>query len=325
MNNKEKIIKFANGLFLDVIGFTECRVFEELRPWFQYRKESGLFNEFEEQDIEKKINPRLLMEEGKTIVSIAFPYYYEECKEDNQFSIYTRGKDYHRVVGEYLDKICGFIEALGGKTEAFVDSNPLPERYIATLCGVGFIGKNNTLITEKYGSYVFLGEIITDLEIEADEPIVHGCKECNLCVEKCPTSVIIKDGKNFNSNHCVSYLTQKKHLGENEVPLIKGRIFGCDTCQSVCPHNRNIVKSPIKEFEPKGYMGDINLNSLIRINNGEFKEKYKNHSCGWRGKNILIRNSLINYYLINKEDKDDVDKSITSPYIKDYYDRLFKK
>lgn len=323
MNNKDKITKFANKLSLDAIGFTECRPFEELRQWFQHRKEMNLFNEFEEQDIEKKINPRLLMEDGKTIISIAFPYYYEDCKGDNQFSVYTRGADYHKVLGEYLDKICEFIRELDGRAEAFVDSNPLPERYIARLCGIGFIGRNNTLITEKYGSYVFLGEIITNLEIEVDKPSIYGCKDCNLCMEKCPTSVIIKDGKIFDSNKCVSYLTQKKHLEENEVSLIKGKIFGCDTCQSVCPHNKGIAKSPIKEFEPKGYMENINLNSLIQVSNSEFKEKYKNHSCGWRGKNIIIRNSLINYYLINKEDKDNISESITSPYIKDYYDRLF--
>lgn len=325
MNNKEKIIEFAKEHSLDTIGFTQCREFEELRKWLEYRKKSGLFNEFEEPDIEKRINPRLLMEEGKTIISIAFPYYYEGLEKDNEFSIYTRGEDYHKVVSKYLKQICVFIQGLGGKAQAFVDSNPLPERFIAVLCGIGFIGRNNTLITEKYGSYVFLGEIITDLVIQEDKPIVKGCKECNLCMEKCPTSAIIKDSKNFNSSQCVSYLTQKKYLEDTEISLIKGKIFGCDICQNICPHNKNIVKSVLKEFEPKDYMVEINLNELIRINNGEFKDKYKNHSCGWRGKNILIRNSMINYYFINREDKDDVIKSITSPYIKEYYDRLFKK
>ena len=323
MDKKQAIIEFAKSLSIDTIGFTECRVFEELRPWFEYRKNNNLFNEFEEQDIEKKINPRLLMEEGRSIISIAFPYYYgDDCKE-NYFSIYTKGMDYHRVVMSYLNKICDFIKDLGGIGIPFVDSNPLPERYIATLCGIGFVGKNNTLITKKYGSYVFLGEIITSLELEPDKPNYDQCIGCNVCMEKCPTNVIIKDGENFTSKKCVSYLTQKKELDNDEITLIDGRIFGCDTCQKFCPHNNQILTSTIKEFEPRTYMNDIDLNELISLNNAEFKEKYKNHSCGWRGKNILIRNSLINYYLKYKKDQDDILKKITSPYIKEYYERLF--
>lgn len=325
MNKKQAIIEFAKSLSIDTIGFTECRVFEELREWFEYRKNRGLFNEFEEEDIEKKINPGLLLEGGKTIISIAFPYYYGEDKGDNLFSIYTKGEDYHKIVIDYLNKICEFINKLGGTSIALVDSNPLPERYIASLCGIGFIGKNNTLITNKYGSYVFLGEIITDLALEPDEPNYNNCFGCNLCMKKCPTSVIIEDGKNFNSKRCLSYLTQKKHLDNEEITLIKGKVFGCDECQKFCPHNKDISISSIKEFEPKGYMNEVNLSELILLNNAEFKEKYKKHSCGWRGKNILIRNGLINYYYKNKTDKDEILKKVTSPYIKEYYDRLFNR
>ena len=109
---------------------------------------------------------------GKTIISIAFPYLYDKVYNENaSFSKYTLGKDYHIVATQYLKKICKFIEDMGGRAMFFVDSNSLPERYIAQLSGVGFIGKNNALITEKYGSYVFLGEIITDLVVEPDKTI----------------------------------------------------------------------------------------------------------------------------------------------------------
>lgn len=325
MEIKNKIINFAKELSLDTIGFTECRRFDELEEFFSIRKTSNLFNEFEEADIEKKINPKLLLEDGETIISIAFPYYYEDDKEDISFSIYTQGLDYHKVLGKYLEIICEYIESLGGRAKWFVDSNPLPERYIASLSGVGFLGKNNTLITEKYGSYVFLGEIITNFKLEPDKPINHGCIGCNLCMEKCPTNVIIKDVIRFDSKRCVSYLTQKKSLNDEELPLIKGKIFGCDTCQKICPYNKKISKSPIVEFTPCEYMRYVDLDNLIKISNKEFKEKYINHSCGWRGKNLLMRNALINYYLINKKDDIQLEKDITSPYIKEYYDRLFKK
>ena len=150
---KEKIINYCNSLGLDTIGFIECRKFEELREFFKFRKENLLENEFEESDIEKRINPNIYMEDGKTIISIAFPYLWKENDMDNGFSKYTKGLDYHRVVKSYLDKICIYINELGGNAISFVDSNMLPERYIAYLSGIGFIGKNNMIITKKYGSY----------------------------------------------------------------------------------------------------------------------------------------------------------------------------
>ncbi len=325
IDKKQKIINYAKKLSLDTIGFMECRRFNELEEFFIDRKENNLFNEFEEEDIEKKINPKFLMENGETIISIAFPYYHGDKGEGEKFSLYTRGLDYHRVVEKYLKEICDYIESLGGEAKWFVDSNPLPERYIAAISGVGFIGKNNTLITEKYGSYVFLGEIITNLKLQGDKSKKYGCKGCNLCVEKCPTNVIIEDVKKFNSSQCVSYLTQKKHLNDEELNMVKGKIFGCDNCQKVCPHNLNVEVSPIKEFLPKEYMEKVDLLELINLDNKNFKEKYIMHSCGWRGKNLLIRNGLINYYLRYNEDRDNIEESINSPYIKEYYNRLFKK
>ena len=166
---KDEIVKFCEELGLDTIGFIKCREFTELKSFFYEKKEKGLENEFEEKDVLKRINPYIYMEDGKTIISIAFPYLHDINYFDNGFSVYTRGTDYHKVVKSYLQKICDFIESKGGEALAFVDSNFLPERYIAYLGKVGFIGKNNLIITEKYGSYVFLGEIITNLEMETNE------------------------------------------------------------------------------------------------------------------------------------------------------------
>ena len=143
---KDKIIGYCNSLGLDTLGFIPCRRFEELVEFYKYRKENNLENEFEEKEIEKRINPKVYMEDGKTIISIAFPYYHEDVNENNNgFSIYTKRGDYHRVVKEYLEKICIYINSLGWEAISFVDSNYLPERYIAYLAGVGFIGRNNVV------------------------------------------------------------------------------------------------------------------------------------------------------------------------------------
>ncbi|QGU96057.1 tRNA epoxyqueuosine(34) reductase QueG [Clostridium bovifaecis] len=321
MSYKEDIVGYCNKLGIENIGFTKCRVFEELREFYSHRKSKQIENEFEEDDIEKRINPFLYMEEGKTIISLAFPYIYEKYNNtEGYFSKYTLGIDYHKVVGKYMESICGFIESLGGKAKYFVDSNALPERYIAYLSGVGFIGKNNMLITEEYGSYIFLGEIVTDLEIEEDRPKETECGECDICLRACPVSAI--DKENNNPNMCLSYITQKKDIDEQEMSELKGRLFGCDTCQDVCPYNKNIKFSQLEEFKPFDFMKTIDYEDILNMSKKDFNEKYKLTSCGWRGKSILQRNVLINLARLKKLDEG---KKFNSPYIQEYYKKLLKK
>lgn len=319
LDNKYEIKKFCENLGLDIVGFTKCRKFNELHSYYKDLQEKAMLNEFEEKDIESKINPFKMMNEGKTIISIAFPYIFsKEENNDIYFSKYTLGLDYHKVLIEYLQKICGFIiKDLGGQAKYFVDSNPLPERYIAYLAGVGFIGKNNMIITEKYGSYVFLGEIITDLGIEEDKPKASLCGKCSICIERCPTKSLIRS----NSNICLSYITQKKEIEDNWFSKLQGRLFGCDTCQDVCPYNKDVEMSVLNELKPLPYMKDIDMDEILELNGAIFREKYKVTSCGWRGKNIIIRNMLINeYYFGMLQDNREI--QFKSPYINDYYNRL---
>jgi epoxyqueuosine reductase len=212
MDIKSKLLEYCVSIGLDKVGFCRCRNFNELKSIYEYRKDKGYFNEFEEEDIEKKLNPFIYMKEGKTIISIAFPYNFLDSNSYlTSFSKYCLGEDYHKVISFYLQDICSFIKKLGGRAEYFVDSNSLPETYIASLAGIGFIGKNNLLITEEYGSYVFLGEIITNLSIEESIKKEESCMDCNLCLKACPTSSI----GNKNHNTCLSYLTQKKELSKD--------------------------------------------------------------------------------------------------------------
>lgn len=325
MGLKEEIKDYCKLLGLDTIGFIKCRNFNELREFYNERKASNLENEFEEEDIEKRINPNIYMEEGKTIISIAFPYLHNTEYIDNGFSVYTRGEDYHKVVKSYLNKICEYIEGLGGLAIALVDSNTLPERYIAYLAGVGFIGKNNMIITKKYGSFVFLGEIITNLEINLDDLRTFEeinnfkeCKDCKDCQDACPTKAINVSKKNCNI--CVSYLTQKKDLDDKYIKLLNGRVFGCDGCQDICPYNKDVLFSNIEEFTPFSFMNENNTKVLANINNKEFKETFLKTSCGWRGKNVLKRNAIIK---LAKDDLNSINKFKTdSPYLINYINRL---
>ncbi|WP_125153409.1 tRNA epoxyqueuosine(34) reductase QueG [Clostridium rectalis] len=323
MELKRKIIKYCTTLGLDTVGFTKCRKLVELEKLLLYRKDKGLENEFEEKNIEKRINPNMYFYGGKAIISIAFPYIFTNSinKKNMYFSKYTLGMDYHRVVSNYLNKICIYIQSIGGRAKYFVDSNALPERYIANLCGIGFIGKNNMLITKKYGSYVFLGEIITDIDLEEDKKIYCKCGTCKLCIDKCPTKAI--NTNTCNTNICLSYITQRKNIEDIWFDKFNGRIFGCDTCQNICPYNREVSYSNINDFTPYDFMENIDVDELIRMDNKSFKNKYAKTSCGWRGKNILIRNALI-----NKISKDKVNttenKPFKSEYLNDYYSRLLR-
>ncbi len=331
MDYKNLIIEYCNKIGLDTIGFTECREFTELIPFYEYRKEKSLENEFEEKSIELRINPKHYMTEGKTIISIAFPYAYDfDYDESSCFSKYTMGLDYHIVIKKYLNSICSFITSLGGKSMAFVDNNTLPERYIACLSGIGFIGKNNMLITKKYGSYVFLGEIITDLNINISKGhenhletinLFKECGECSICLNSCPTKAINNNIR--NSNICLSYITQKKHIEDIWVNKLEGRIFGCDSCQKFCPFNKKTNLSKIEEFKPYNFMKNADIEELIYLDNKNFKEKYNLTASAWRGKSLLQRNALLRYFYLGKKDDININK-INSPYVKDYYYRLLK-
>ena len=320
---KQKIKDFCNTLGLDTIGFIPCREFNELIDFYTYRKKNNLENEFEEEDIEKRINPNIYMEDGKTIISIAFPYYKGEETVNNGFSIYTKRLDYHKVLKKYLNEICEYIRSLGGKAESFVDSNYLPERYIAYLAGIGFIGRNNMIITEKYGSYVFLGEIITDLDIECSDRKNFNeildyieCRDCNICIGECPTKSINK--LKINPNICLSYITQKKNISDKEIKLLKGNIFGCDFCQLKCPYNENIKGDILEEFKVLEYMNE-DIYKYANMDNKFFKEKISCTSCGWRGKNVIKRNAIIRM----KQDGYDISEfKGESEYINDYLNRL---
>ena len=346
MGVKRDIINYCFSLGIDSVGFIKCRQFNELKKFYLERKNLNLENEFEEKDIEKRINPLGYLEEGKTIISIAFPYLALKKKSDtenlsiqvkddgiinqeynNAFSMYTRGLDYHYVLNKYLNEIAKIIEGYGGKAKVFVDSNTLPERYIAYLAGVGFIGKNNLLITKKYGSYVFLGEIITDLEFYDEDKgtfkdinSFKECGECNRCYRECPTKAINKVRKNCNI--CLSYLTQKKDLKDWEMEKLDGRLFGCDSCQNKCPYNEDIEYSKIKEFKSFDFMDNPNEEFIINMSNAEFKENFKKTSCGWRGKNILKRNALIRKTLYLKDEKNLENIKLESPYLQEYLNRL---
>ena len=280
---KTTLIKSAADNYCSEIGFVKARIFKEFLPFLEKR---GIVS-FCETDFEKRINPFFMMEDAKTVIVCLFSY---NTGIHNKISSYAHGKDYHRVLTDILEKISKPLTENGYKIKAFTDNSLLPERYLAYLAGLGFFGKNNMLINKKLGSKFFIGCILTDCEIEEDNPIENVlCIGCDKCINSCPGGAL-GDGFSFDENKCASFVSQKKgELSEEEKALIKksGFIWGCDICSDVCPYNEKIEITKIPEFSQ-------NLIDVVEIDsdmtNKEFMKKYGDRAFSWRGKNVLLRN-----------------------------------
>lgn len=289
---KQKISSYLLSLNLDSFGFLRLRKFEEMRELLEYKSNNNHMTGFEKGEINERIDPKLIYPFGETIISIAFPYFYSEVDTSRlYFSKYCQSIDYHVIVKKYLNRICFFLkENFSCKAVGAVDNNELLERHIANLAGVGFIGKNNMLITEKHGSYVFLGEVITSLKLEGDDAIESKCGECSRCINKCPTKSL--DDK--DPSICLSYLTQSRVVGKKWYRFFGNRLWGCDTCQDVCPFNHDISKGVLPEFKPLEHLSLASVDEISNMSNKIFKEKYRISACGFRGKKYLKRNLDIN-------------------------------
>lgn len=229
----------------------------------------------------------------KSAIVCLFPYYVEH-KDPSNLSRYTWATDYHLVINEYLKKLIEKLQIINTDAQFSIhcDTSPLADRYMAYLAGLGFYGKNNCFISPKWGSYVVIGTILTTLELEPDTPLTQSCMGCNRCITACLGQCLGHDEFKFDT--CKSYLTQKKgELTSEEEHIIAKTplVFGCDVCQEVCPHNKDIPTTPIPEFQSvEPY---IDIDELDSLTNKEFKAKYGNRAFSWRGKKILMRNQNI--------------------------------
>lgn len=234
----------------------------------------------------------------KSVAVLFVPYLSKANMEINgNISKYAMGRDYHTKVKEYLEQIFNDLKKIYPKNEFYYqcDKGIVNERFYAGSSGLCTIGKNGSLIHEKYGSYGNLALIYSDLEVNEYKTDVVYCLNCGKCQKVCPANAIKANGMNC-SIKCISYLTQKKkELTQDEISLIEksGYIFGCDICQKICPLNKSIS---LIEAEVD-YITNLKESDLKNISNKIFKEKYKEKAFTWRGKAVLLRNIKI----INKE------------------------
>ena len=217
-----------------------------------------------------------------------FPYYV--YGEDGNISMYARGMDYHKVVKELLKPIEEKIISFGAKkTIIHCDNGEYNDRKAAFDAGLGFYGENKMLINDEYGSYFFIGQIICDLKFKAGKPLDKTCLSCGKCKEACVTGTL-KDG--YMAENCLSGISQRKGeltIKEKGFINVSGMCWGCDVCQQVCPHNKEIKTTSLDEFL-KDRITSLNIDDIENLSERKFKEKYGKYAFAWRGGKVLKRN-----------------------------------
>lgn len=300
---QQKLVSYAHSIGIDKIGFASSDPFRELKNRLKRQQELGYQSGFEEPDLEKRTTPTLLLNEAESIISIAiaYPSRMEDApqgKKGERRGIFARaswGTDYHTVLRDRLAKLEQFIAShiIDAKTRSMVDTGELSDRAVAQRAGIGWSAKNCSVITPEFGSYVYLGEIITNIPFAPDTPMEDECGDCRLCIDVCPTGALIEGGQ-LNAQRCIAFLTQTKtSLPDEFRTKIGNRIYGCDTCQTVCPKNKGKFNMHQFDFQPDPELAKPLLLPLLKMSNKEFKTKFGHVSGSWRGKKPIQRNAIL--------------------------------
>ncbi len=265
-------------------GFSRAEALPEdadrLKTWLDrgYHASMGyMANHFE-----KRSDPTGLVEGAKSVISLLFNYYTDRVQLDPKapvLSKYAYGKDYHRVMKEKMGLLLEFIRTETGAVQgrAFVDSAPVLDRAWAMKAGLGWIGKNTNLISRCAGSFVFIGELITDLELEYNQlPEGDFCGSCNRCIEACPTGAILSN-RILDAGLCISYQTieNKKAIPGPFRGKLENRFFGCDICQDVCPWNRKALNHGEPEFNPSAGLLEMTREEWEKLDRKTYTRLFK--------------------------------------------------
>ena len=298
---KQEIREFALNLGFDTVGFAPASaVSEETKALNQY-VDGGLYGDMAwmAETAERRANPAALMEDVKSIVVVGMNYGPKELaplpSNRGNISVYARGKDYHDVLKKRLKKLGRWTgEKWGCGIKVFVDTAPVMEKAIAGRAGVGWPGKHTNLVSKEFGSWLFLGEMFTTLDLAPDTPVVDHCGSCDACMRACPTDALPEAGR-IDPRRCISYLTIE-HKGDIDSGLMSGmgnHIYGCDDCLSACPWNK--FSKPTKEsaFFPKTELTAPRLADLATLNDASFRTFFSGSPIKRTGRDRFIRNVLI--------------------------------
>ena len=280
----QKIKAAGYELGFDMVGVSEATFLKEeardLEQWLREGKHGKMA--YMENYFDKRVDPRLLVEGAKSVISVIHNYFpeTEDCQPKNapKISTYAWGEDYHKVLKRKLFQLFTQIQTWVGTEvpgRVFVDSAPVMDKAWAKRSGLGWIGKHTNLITPKRGSWFFIGEIILDLELVYDGPVKDHCGTCTRCIDACPTDAL--SPYQIDANKCISYLTieLKEEIHESFSGKMEGWAYGCDICQEVCPWNRFSTPHPGGEFKPLSHISSFTQNDWEEITEKMFKKLTK--------------------------------------------------
>ncbi|CAN5888051.1 tRNA epoxyqueuosine(34) reductase QueG [soil metagenome] len=287
----------AHELGFMYCGIAKAEFLEEEAPRLEAWLTKGMQGQMRylENHFDKRLDPRLLVEGAKSVISLLLNYYPAETlpADSLQVSKYAYGQDYHFVIKDKLKTLLAYIREeigeVGGR--AFVDSAPVLDKAWAKKSGLGWIGKNSNLITPKIGSFYFIAELIVDLELAYDGPIKDYCGSCTKCLDACPTDAITEPYV-VDGSKCISYFTIEL---KNQIPQeVAGKfgnwVFGCDICQDVCPWNRFASPHQTPEFNPHPSLKDMRTSDWQEITQEVFRELFRSSAVKRTGFDGLVRN-----------------------------------
>jgi epoxyqueuosine reductase len=285
------IKEYASELGFDICGFTRARSLDEHRAVLTQWTFEGMNGDmaYLGQNIEKRLDPRILMHGAKSLIVTGLNYYTGKKQGGNGVPVISRyayGLNYHDVIKKKLHKLLDFIKTINPDTvgRSFVDSAPLLEKAWGREAGLGWPGRHSILINKQLGSFFFLGFLIVNIELDYDEPAGEDyCGKCTLCVDSCPTGAI-NNNRTIDSRRCIAYQTleSKTSIPEDIVSKLEGRAFGCDKCQEICPWNNASKKHKTPEFDLPPEVELMTAEHWKNLSRKDFKRLFKGSAIGRR-------------------------------------------
>jgi len=292
----------ARALGFDLCGIAPATNHAELGlfPKWLARGYAGTMT-YLHRSAKKRVDIQKVVPGARSVIATATVYnvdrpYSTECDDASRATIarYAWGDDYHDVIGRRLDALMAWMHEASPEpfdARAYVDTGPVQERVYARHAGLGWIGKNSCVINPALGSWLFLGEIICTLALEADEPALDQCGTCTLCIEACPTGAIVEPGV-VDATRCISYLTieQRKAIPPALAGLTGSRVYGCDVCQDVCPWNQTAAVSADPAWRPREAWDEVSIDEVAGRSDAELEAAMEGSAMARAGVRGLRRN-----------------------------------